>query len=80
MAKQMEMTWGDKMREEGRLLGLLRAKRDDLLTVLRARFEPVSDELVRGIEAIETVARLDVLLVRAAQATSLDEVRAALPD
>jgi hypothetical protein len=84
LARQVEMTWGDRLREQGRqegqVLGLLRAKRDDLLTVLRARFEPVPEELVSRIESIETVARLDSLLVRAVQATTLDDVRSALPD
>ena len=80
MAKQIETTWGDRLREEGRLLGLVHAKRDDVLTVLRARFVPVPEELARRIEAIDTLETLDSLLLRAAAAPTLDEVRSALPD
>jgi hypothetical protein len=72
MAKRVEMTWGDRMQ--------LRGKRDALLTVLRTRFDPVPEDWARRIEAIDTLAVLDALLIRAAKATDLDEVRAALPD
>lgn len=79
MARQLEVTWGDRLREEGRHEGQRVAKRDALLSVLRARFAPVPEELVRRIGAIEALPALDALLVQAATAASLDDVRAALP-
>jgi nucleotide-binding universal stress UspA family protein len=75
MAKRWDYhAFRDQMREEG----LMSAKREDILTVLRARFTPLPDDLTRRIEAIVSPSELDALLVRAATAVSLDEVRASL--
>lgn len=83
MAKQWDYhAFRDQMREEGLQQGLqqglMSAKREDILTVLRARFTPLPDELTQRIEAIVSPSELDALLVRAATAGSLDEMRASL--
>jgi hypothetical protein len=67
--------WRDQMREEG----AIRAKRDNILIVLQARFTTVPEELRVRINAMATFAELDRLLIQAATAASLDVVRAALP-
>jgi hypothetical protein len=71
MAKRLQLTWFDQIR--------LRAKQEDLLTVLRTRFSPVPEELARRIEEIESPTDLDTILARASTATSLEEVRSVLP-
>ena len=80
MAKQWDYyTWRDQMREEGRQEGEVRAKQDGIMMIMQARFAPVPEELRRRVEAIRVPAELDALLVRVATASSLDDVRAALP-
>jgi predicted transposase YdaD len=79
MAKQWDYhAWNEHTRAEAMQQGLVRAKREDILTILRARFSPFPDELARQIETISTLSELDALLVRAATANSLDDVRAGL--
>lgn len=72
MAKQVQVTWGDRMR--------LETKREDVLRVLQARFSAVPEALRRRIEGIDRPETLDALLERAATANVLDEVQAALPN
>ncbi len=72
--------WRDQMRNEGREEGTIQAKQEDIVAVLRARFTPIPDELAQRIRAIAAPEALNALLIRAATATSLDEVRAALPN
>jgi hypothetical protein len=76
--------WREQQRREGREQGLeqgrLEAKREAVLTVLRARFAPVPDEWVRRVEAIETLPELDALFLRLLQAHRLDEVGDTLPN
>lgn len=74
VAKQIEMTWGDRMREEGRRQGLLRGKRDGILLVLRTRFPSMPEEWTRRVEAIESPTELDVLMERALKAADLSEL------
>jgi hypothetical protein len=72
VAKHVEMTWGDRMRLEG--------KREAVLTVLRSRFTVVPEELARRIEAIQAEADLERLLERAAIVSHPDELRAVFPN
>jgi hypothetical protein len=62
--------WRDAQRREGQL----QAKREDVLTVLRTRFAPVSAEWERRVAAITTLPELDALFLRLLKAGSLDEV------
>ena len=58
----------------GEKRGVLRAKRETLLALLRAKFENVSATLVRKISGIEDSRRLDTLLRRILTANSLAEM------
>jgi hypothetical protein len=80
MAKQVQMTWGDRIREEASREARLLEKRDAVLRVLRLRFGATPEDLVQRIEAIGTLAELNELLERALTANHPDEVRAALPN
>jgi hypothetical protein len=75
MAKQVQSTWGDRMRQEGAFL----TKKELLLRALRARFAFVPQDLTQQIEALQDEVALDLLFDRALTATDLDAVRAALP-
>jgi hypothetical protein len=75
MAKRVQTTWGDRLRLEGEQKGLLRGKKDAVLSVLRSRFQTVSEDLTRLIEKTQDPKELDALLERAATASRLDDVR-----
>lgn len=82
MAKRIQLTWGDRLRlegvQEGERIGLLRGKKDALISVLRSRFETVSEDLTKLIEATQDPQELDALLERAATASGLDDIRGPL--
>ncbi|HVA88834.1 MAG TPA: hypothetical protein VNL71_03240 [Chloroflexota bacterium] len=79
--KELEMTWGDRLRMEGRAEGeqkgraegALAAKRDVLLDVVRTRFGAVPDALAAQA-AQEDETWLTQMLRRAATASSLEEL------
>jgi hypothetical protein len=72
--------WRDQMRSEGREEGTIQGKQESIVSVLRARFTPVPEELAQRIRTIAAPEVLEALLAHAATATSLDDVQAALPD
>jgi hypothetical protein len=74
MAKQAELTWGDRKIQEG----VLRGKREAVLRVLQTRFTVVPEELARRIEAIQAETELERLLERAVTVSHPDEMRAVL--
>lgn len=76
MAKQVQMTWGDRVRAEGQLMG----KRESVLRVLQTRFATVPESLRQRIEGIDRPEALDAVLERAVTANGLDEVEATLPN
>jgi hypothetical protein len=78
MARQVQTTWGDSVREEGRLEGLASTMKQMILRALRARFPSVPEELAQQIEAVQDEQVLDRLFDRAVAAAHLDDVRAAL--
>jgi hypothetical protein len=80
VARQVQMTWGDRLREEGRQEGLLLGKREAILQVLRLRFPTAPDDLIRRISTVERLDVLDLLLQRSLTADHLDDIRAALPN
>jgi hypothetical protein len=80
MAKQAQVTWGDRIREEARSEERLRVKRDAVLTVLRERFERLPDAFTEQIEQLQSEEVLDTLLRRAVRAANLAEIQAALPN
>jgi hypothetical protein len=80
MAKQAEMTWGDRKREEGREEGRLVEKRAAVLKLLELRFREVPEGLRQGIEGTDVAEVLDALFERAATAPRIEELRALLPN
>ncbi len=60
--------------EIGEKRGELRAKRQATLTLLQLRFDNVPDTLIRKINAMRSMARLDALYEKAALATTLEDI------
>lgn len=61
-------------RSEGRLAGEVRARRETLLAILRARRIPVGRENRARVSACKDAAQLDAWIAQAAVATVIDEV------
>ena len=72
--REVELTWADKIQQEGREEGLLEGKRSTLLQQMTTKFGPVSPEVRSGIEALESVEKLDGLLRRVLTASSLEDM------
>ncbi len=70
-AREMEVTWADKIREEG----LLQGKRDTLLRLMTSKFGPIPGEIVTHIQGLESLEELDTYLERLLTASSLTEMR-----
>ena len=64
---------------QGREQGLVLARRDDLLSVLKARFGAVDASLEAAVHQIEDPQRLRELLVRAIVVPSLPEFAREMP-
>lgn len=58
--------------------GMVRAKRDDLLKVLRSRFGPLADPLAERVGALTDLDHLDAVFDLALSAPALDDVTQAL--
>ncbi len=61
--------------------GLLKGRREDILTLLEMRLQPKRewlDRIARQLEGIEDIARLHTLLLTAAQVSSPEEFEARL--
>lgn len=78
----IEMSWGDKLREEGREegiekgieKGMIEGERKMLLRLLTLMFGPLPDEFVQRIQAITDEAVLDALSQQLLKAQSLDDL------
>lgn len=82
----IEVSWGDKLREEGREegrkeglkegleKGQIYGERKLLLRLMALMFGPLSEELTQRIQAITDVAVLEELSQQVVQAKSLDEL------
>ena len=83
----VELTWADKLieqgrqegaergREEGRRVGLIEKKRESLLRLLTAKFGPLPEATSSRVEALESLNELDSYFDRALKANSLEELR-----
>lgn len=71
---EIEMSWGDKLREEGREEGLIDGERKMLLRLLTLMFGPLPAEFVQRIQAITDEAALDALSQQLLKAQSLDDL------
>ena len=60
--------------EQGEARGVVKAKRDDVLRQMRAKFGTVSASAARRIRSIRSVDRLNLLLERVLFADSVDEI------
>jgi hypothetical protein len=69
-AQKMELTWADKMKEEGRLAG----KRETLLQLLSKKFGPLPEEATTRVNTLESIDELDAYLDRVLTASSLEEM------
>ena len=70
----MGKTYAEELIEQGEARGIVKAKRDDLLRQMRAKFGNVSASTARRIRAMRSTERLDLLLERILFADSVDEV------
>ena len=77
-AQEMELTWADEMREEGRKegirTGLLVGKREALKHLLAKKFGPLPQETVSRLDTLESLDELDVYLDCVLSADSLEEM------
>jgi predicted transposase/invertase (TIGR01784 family) len=85
-AQKMEVTWADKIREEGRIegreegreeglkAGLVKGKRETLRHLLTRKFGPLPQKTVSRLEALESLEELDIYLDRVLTAGSLEEM------
>jgi len=70
-----ELTWRDQV-ERG---AIARARREDIRTIIEARFGRVSSALEAALEGVQSEETLDALLRRAAVALTEDAVLEQLP-
>jgi hypothetical protein len=70
----MSNTIAEELIREGEARGVARAKQEDVLRVLQARFSQVPETLRQRVHTLTEVAQLDDLLVRAATADRWEEV------
>jgi hypothetical protein len=74
----MEMTWGDRMMEKGRIEGLEKGRVEGMRTLvtgmIESRFGSVPTDRKRRIEAIDSTDELTRLADRLLTARSLDDL------
>jgi len=81
-AQEMEVTWADKIRQQGKLEGKaegkaegrVEAKRETLLRLLTRKFGALPQETTSRVRALESVEELDAYLDRVLTAKSLGEM------
>lgn len=71
---EIDMTWGEKLREEGREEGIIDGERKMLLRLLTLMFGPLPDELVQRVHAITDEAVLEALSYQLLQAKQLEDL------
>lgn len=75
---EMQVTWADKIRDEGRQEGreegALEAKRETLLRQLTRKFGRLPDAVLSRVNALESIPLLDTYLDRLVTAGSLEEM------
>jgi len=70
----MSNTIAEELIREGEVRGVARAKQEDVLRVLQARFSQVPETLRQRVHTLTEVAQLDDLLVRAATAARWEDL------
>jgi len=78
--RKMFKTMVDVWREEGEAQGMVKGKQDAILRLLRLKFGDLPPAIVRRVQAVRTVERLDNLLEQVWAANSLKDIRWRVPD
>ncbi len=77
-ASEMSQSMAEKAFQQGEARGekrgALRAKRQATLTLLQLRFDNVPDALIRKINAMRSIARLDAIYEKVALAPTLEDI------
>ena len=85
--QDVELTWAEKLMEkgratgraegraEGRETGLIDGKREALVSLLTAKFGPLTVGVTKRVESIDSLNTLDAMLERVLTATSLEEMK-----
>jgi len=84
--REMQVTWADKMKEqgreegrqegrqEGRESGVLEGKREALLRLLHAKFGQLPVDVFERVESLDSPSELDACLDRIVSARTLEEI------
>lgn len=72
--RKMRKSWMEQCEERGEKRGEVRAKRETLITLMRAKFGGVPAEVSKIVSAIENRRRLDTLLRRILTARTLADM------
>ena len=73
-AYEMELTWSEKMIQQGRLAGLVEGKRETLKHQLTKKFGTIPEKTMARIEALDSLEELDRYLDSVLTAESLEEM------
>ena len=74
MAQTMAQYLMEQGEKRGEKRGETNAKREDILKLLRLRFDPVPESVTNKISAIRSLSRLDTLFERVATAQTFDDI------
>ena len=72
-AQKMQLTWADKMKEEGRHEGLVEGKRATLIQLLGMKFDTVPDTTRARVQSL-SLDELDTYLERVLSVETLEEM------
>jgi hypothetical protein len=72
--QEVELTWADKLRQEGREEGVVQGKRQTLKRLLAARFGVLPNRVEASIDALASGEELDGYLDRVLTAGSVEEL------
>jgi hypothetical protein len=70
----MVKTIAQALIDEGEETGKIEAKQDDLLMILRERFEVTQEDIVKKVRSVNQIEELDKLIKRAITASTFDKV------
>ena len=73
-AYEMELTWSERMMEQGRLAGLVEGKRETLKHLLTKKFGTIPEKTMARIETLDSLEELDTYLDRVLTAENLEDM------
>ena len=74
MAQVLEARGEAKGEAKGIALGMISAKQNDIIKLLRLRFEYISEDIVKRIKSINQIDRLDAIFERAVTAKTINDI------